>query len=157
VVYSTWILFESGRDQMKILKRLLILAIVLGVGGYALYHFGTGFASDKIVDYVNDEMGKSGQVEEARRQIAANPELKKFLEEGLENVDESTLVYKTKEEAVQDVIKKVGVSELMDLQSKISDGVTAEEQSEILAMLQKNLNEDEILALKYLANQELNR
>ncbi|RIW31834.1 hypothetical protein D3H55_14505 [Bacillus salacetis] len=142
---------------MKILKGILILAIVLGIGGYALYHFGTGFASDKIVDYVNDEMENAGQVEEAKRQIAANPELKKFLEEGLENVDESNLVYKTKEEAVQGVIKKVGISKLMELQSEVSDGVTAEEQTEILAMLQENLNEDEILALKYLANQELNR
>ncbi|MGF2618052.1 hypothetical protein FZC84_22505 [Rossellomorea vietnamensis] len=140
---------------MKILKVLVFVAIFLGVAGYAVYHFGTNMASDKIADYVNEEAANSGQLEEAKRQITANPELQEFLNEGVENVDESTLVYQTKEEAINGVIKKVGISELMNLQSKVSDGVTQEEQSEILAILEEKMSEEEILALKVLVNEEL--
>jgi hypothetical protein len=142
---------------MKFIKVFLFVAIFLGIAGYALYHFGTNMASDKIADYVNQESSNPGQLQEVKRQIAANPELQQFLSDGIENVDESTLVYQTKDEAINGVIKKVGISELVDLQSKVSDGVTAEEQSEILAMLEEKMSEEEILALKVLVNRELNR
>ncbi|MGD7024387.1 hypothetical protein ACQCVK_17450 [Rossellomorea vietnamensis] len=140
---------------MKFLKVLVITVLFIGIAGYAVYHFGTNMAMDKIGDYVDQESANPGQVEEVKRQIAANPELQQFLNEGVENVDESTLVYQTKEEAINGVIKKVGISELMNLQSKVSDGVSPEEQSEIIALLEEKMNEDEILALKVLANKEL--
>ncbi|MGD6802162.1 hypothetical protein [Rossellomorea aquimaris] len=140
---------------MKLLKVLVIAVLFIGIAGYAVYHFGTNMATDKIGDYVDQESANPGQVEEVKRQIAANPELQQFLNEGVENVDESTLVYQTKEEAINGVIKKVGISELMNLQSKVSDGVSPEEQSEIIALLEEKMNEDEILALKVLANKEL--
>ncbi|MGM0843587.1 MAG: hypothetical protein ACQEUT_01320 [Bacillota bacterium] len=140
---------------MKILKVFLFAVILLGVAGYAVYHFGTNMASDKIGDYVDQESANSGQLEGVKQQIAANPELQQFLNDGVENVDESTLVYQTKEEAINGVIKKVGISELMNLQSKVSDGVTEEEQMEILAMLEEKMSEEEILALKVLVNKEL--
>ncbi|TYS17816.1 hypothetical protein FZC78_08170 [Rossellomorea vietnamensis] len=140
---------------MKLLKILAIAVVVLGIAGFAVYHFGTNMAMDKIGDFVDQESANPGQVEEVKRQIAANPELQQFLNDGVENVDESTLVYQTKEEAINGVIKKVGISELMNLQSKVSDGVTPEEQSEIIALLEEKMSEEEILALKVLANKEL--
>ncbi|WP_113930627.1 hypothetical protein [Bacillus sp. P14.5] len=140
---------------MKVLKVLLFAVIFLGIAGYAVYHFGTNMASEKIADYVNEEAVNSGQLEDVKQQIAANPELQQFLTDGIENVDESSLVYQTKEEAINGVIKKVGISELINLQSKVSDGVTLEEQSEIIAMLEEKMSEEEILALKVLVNKEL--
>lgn len=140
---------------MKLLKISVIALIVLGIAGFSVYHFGTNMATDKIGDYVDQESANPGQLEEVKRQIAANPELQQFLNEGTENVDESKMVYQTKEEAINGVIKKVGISELMNLQSKVSDGVTPEEQSEIIALLEEKMSEEEILALKVLANKEL--
>ncbi|MGD6969451.1 hypothetical protein ACQCVP_24025 [Rossellomorea vietnamensis] len=140
---------------MKLLKILAIAVVVLGIAGFAVYHFGTNMAADKIGDFVDQESANPGQVEEVKRQIAANPELQQFLKDGTENVDPSSLVYQTKEEAINGVIKKVGISELMNLQSKVSDGVTPEEQSEIIALLEEKMSEEEILALKVLANKEL--
>ncbi|TYR75946.1 hypothetical protein FZC79_07215 [Rossellomorea vietnamensis] len=140
---------------MKLLKISAVVLIVFGIAGFAIYHFGTNMATDKIGDYVEQESANPGQVEEVKRQVAANPELQQFLKDGTENVDPSSLVYQTKEEAINGVIKKVGISELMDLQSMVSDGVTPEEQSEILALLEEKMSEEEILALKVLVNEEL--
>ena len=141
---------------MRILKGFFLVMFLIGTCGYAVYHFGTDVASDKIADYVDQEFENAEGIEEVKRQVASNPELQQFLLEGINNVDESTLVFKTKEEAVQAIIKKVGISNLMELQSMASDGVSQEEQSEILSMLEANLSEEEILALKVLANKELN-
>jgi divalent metal cation (Fe/Co/Zn/Cd) transporter len=140
---------------LRIFKGLMVVGILIGICAYAVYHFGINMASDKVVEYVNQELDP-GEMEEVKQVVAANPELQQFLEEGIADVDESMLVYQTKEEAIKAVVKKVGVSELMGIQSKVSDGLSTEEQSEILGMLQEKLSEEEILALKVLVNKELN-
>jgi cell division protein FtsX len=142
---------------MKLLRRLLYFVLFLGLIGYGVYYFGTNFASNKMMDYVSTELETSGEVESIKQQIAANPEIQAFLKEGTENVDENTLVYKTKEEATRGVVKKLGIKQVMDIQSKVSDGVTAEEKSEILNQLESELSQEEILALKVLAYKELNQ
>lgn len=104
---------------------------VLGVG---VYFIGKHFLSAKVADVVTEELENSGQLDEARRFVDQTPELKQMLESSA-NVDANTLPFTTKEEAVQTVVKKVGIRELQSIQSRYENGMSPAEQVQLIREL----------------------
>ncbi|MEK5231908.1 hypothetical protein MHB42_09045 [Lysinibacillus sp. FSL K6-0232] len=137
---------------MRILKFLVVLVIFLGIAGYGVLHFGTKFASEKIVDTLSTELENSGQMEEIKQTIENDPELKAFMEEA-QTVDSSTLPFTTKEEATKVLIQKVGITELNDIRVKLQDGSMTKEEA--LQQVQGKLSAEEIAALKVIVYKEL--
>lgn len=137
---------------MKFVKFSLITVVVIFVLGYAVYHFGTQVASDKLIDTVSTELESSGEIDSIKETIEKDPKLMSFIEEA-KAVDENTLPFQTKEEATKVLIKKVGINELNDIRKQVQEGTASKE--EILQEIQSKLSEEEILALKVIAYKEL--
>ncbi|WP_108670735.1 hypothetical protein [Peribacillus acanthi] len=137
---------------MKIIKFLLIPIVVLISIGYGAYYFGTNIASEKIMDVVSTELENSGQIEEVKKYVESDPELKQFIEEA-ETIDQKKLPFQTKEEATRVLIKKVGITKLQDIQAKVKKGSVTKE--EIIQDLESKLTEEEIMALKIIAYKEI--
>ena len=78
--------------------------------------------------------------------------MKKNLEEAA-RVKQDQLPFTTKEEATRVRIKRVGVSELRDIQTQVQEGTITKD--ELLQKAQEKLTEQEILALKVIAYREL--
>lgn len=139
-------------ETMKFIKFLLILFVFIGVIGYGVYHYGTKFASDKLVETISTELENNGQMEEIKNTIERDPQLKSFLEEA-KTVDSSTLPFTTKEEATKVIIQKVGISELNDIRVQLENGSITKEEA--LQKFQGKLTEEEIAALKVIVYKEL--
>ncbi len=122
--------------------------------GFAIFHFGTKFIADQVMDHVSAELENNGQLEEIKSAVQNDPQLMAFIEEG-KNADSSKLPFKTKEQAVRALVKKFNVSEIQELQSKAQSGLTAAEQQSLLNDLQSKLTDEELLALKMIAYKEL--
>lgn len=141
---------------MKLLRFIITLLMIIGAVGYGVYYFGTNIVSDQVVDAVYTELEESGQLEEVKQMINNDPEIKQFIEEAA-NVDESKLPVKTKEQATRLLIKKVGISELEDIQTKFQGGISEHEIEGLLKEMEEKLTAEEILALKVIAYKELNK
>lgn len=139
---------------MKFIKRFFSTIIIIAIIGFSIYHFGTKFIADKVMDRVSTELNNSGQLENIKKTIENDPELRAFLEEG-KNADLSKLPFQTKEQAIKALVKKFDVSELQELQSKAQGGLTAAEKQNLLTDIENKLTADEVLALKMLAYKEL--
>jgi hypothetical protein len=137
---------------MKIIKGLLITVIVLAILGYGVYHFGTKLASDKLMEVLSTELENSGELEKIKQTIESDPELMAFLEDA-ESVDEQSLPFTTKEEATRMLVKKVGITGLQNIQSKVQEGQISKE--ELLQEIEGKLSKEEITALKVIAYKEL--
>ncbi|HBT71554.1 MAG TPA: hypothetical protein DEB37_04570 [Lysinibacillus sp.] len=137
---------------MRFIKFLVVMIIFLGVAGYGVLHFGTKFASEKIVDTLSTELESSGQKEEIKNTIENDPQLKAYMEEA-KTVDSSTLPFTTKEEATKVLIQKVGITELNDIRVKLQDGSMTQEEA--LQMVEGKLSDEELAALKVIVYQEL--
>ena len=144
----------KGRASLKFLKVLFGTVITIAVVAFLVYHFGTKFIADKVMEQVSVELSDSGQLENIKQEIKNDPQLLAFIEEG-KNIDSSTLPFETKEQAVKVLIKKFNVSELQELQSKAQSGLTAAEQQQLLQDIENKLTDEELLALKVLAYKEL--
>ncbi|MBA9026965.1 hypothetical protein [Peribacillus huizhouensis] len=136
----------------KFLIFIVVLVVFVGVGGYAIYYYGTNLASQKLMDAVSTELENSGQTEKVKQFIENDSELKKFVEEAA-SVDDSSLPFTTKEEATRVLVKKIGVTKLLDIKAQAQEGTLSKE--EVLADLQGKLSEEELLALKVIAYKEL--
>ena len=137
---------------MRFIKFLVVIVIFLGVVGYGVLHFGTKFASEKIVDTLSTELENSGQKEEIKNTIENDPQLKAYMEEA-KTVDSSTLPFTTKEEATKVLIQKVGITDLNDMRVKLQDGSMTQEEA--LQMVEGKLSDEEIAALKVIVYKEL--
>lgn len=137
---------------MRLIKFLVVIAIFFGVVGYGVLHFGTKFASEKIVDTLSTELENSGQKEEIKNTIENDPQLKAYMEEA-KTVDSSTLPFTTKEEATKVLIQKVGITDLNDMRVKLQDGSMTQEEA--LQMVEGKLSDEEIAALKVIVYKEL--
>ena len=126
----------------------------MAIIGFSVYHFGTKFIADKVMDQVSTELNNSGQLENIKKAIENDPELRAFLEEG-KNADRSKLPFQTKEQAIKVLVKKFNVSELKELQTKAQSGLTAEEKQQLFNDIESKLTDEELLALKVLAYKEL--
>ncbi len=131
--------------------------IALGIIG-AIVYFGYPIAADlaldKSIDNMNSELDKNGNVNQIKAFIENDSQLASLIENDIKDIDESTLPFTTKEEAARTVIQKVGLGNLMEIQSKVSDGATEAEQQEIITMLEGKLTEEEMLAIKVIAYKE---
>ncbi|MEY2366210.1 hypothetical protein R6U76_09650 [Lysinibacillus capsici] len=137
---------------MRLIKFLVVIAIFVGVVGYGVLHFGTKFASEKIVDTLSTELENSGQKEEIKNTIENDPQLKAYMEEA-KTVDSSTLPFTTKEEATKVLIQKVGITDLNDMRVRLQDGSMTQEEA--LQMVEGKLSDEEIAALKVIVYKEL--
>lgn len=134
------------------MKKLIVVVLILGIIGYGIYYFGTNVASDKLVDSYTTELKESGQIHDVKAYIESDPELAEMVKEA-ESADESTLPFTTKGEASRVLIKKVGVTELQELQSQVQNGTASKE--EVLQILNEKLTDEEMLALQVIAYKEL--
>ncbi|ERN53575.1 hypothetical protein M3689_12070 [Alkalihalophilus marmarensis] len=136
----------------KSILYLLIVVFLLGGIGYGVYYVGTNIASKKITDDLQAELHNSGQLDEVRAYIENDPALQRYLEE-VRQADRDTLPFNTKEEATRVLIRKVGITDLLEMQSRVERGQMS--QQEIINELESSLTEDELLALKVIAYKEL--
>jgi hypothetical protein len=136
----------------KFVRFLFVFILLLGGLGYGAYYFGTNLASEKLMDTVSNELEHSGQIGQVKQYVENDPGLKRFLEEA-ETVKQDQLLFTTKEEATRVLIKRVGVSELMDIQTQVQEGTIT--RDEVIRKVQENLTEEEIVALKVIAYKEL--
>ena len=140
--------------RLKALKVLIAVAVIVVGLGYAVYHFGTGFIADEVMGKVAAELDASGELDNVRREVEKNPELKAFLEEG-KHADMTNLPFQTKEQATRVLLKKFDLSELNEIQIQVRQGMSSEEQVELFAKIESKLTEEEMLALKAIAYKEL--
>jgi hypothetical protein len=143
-----------GGKQMKLLKILILMLLIVGGVGYGIYYIGTNIASEKVMNVVTAELENSGQLNEIKQLVNNDPELKRFIEEGA-NVESSNLPFTTKEQATRVLIKKIGFSELQNIQSNAQKGMSNEEIQKLLIDIEGKLTDEEILALKVIAYKEL--
>ena len=134
------------------MKKFIITILILGLAGYGLYYFGTNVASDKVVESISTELEDSGQMNDIKAYVEADPELSNMVKEA-ETADESTLPFTSKGEATRVLIEKVGVTKLQKMQSDVKSGAATKE--EVMQVLKENLTEEEILALQVIAYKEI--
>lgn len=134
------------------MKKFIVVMLILGLAGYGLYYFGTNVASEKVVDSVSTKLENSGQMDEVKSFIENDPELVEMMKEA-ESADESQLPFTTKGEATRVLVKKVGVTKLQDMQTKVQNGTASKE--EVMQVLNENLTEEEMLALQVIAYKEI--
>ena len=125
--------------------------MILSVG---IYFIGKNFLLEKVADTAIEKLENNGQLDQVRNYLDQTPEIKGMLENSA-NVDPNTLPFTTKDQAIETVVKKVGVTKLLGLQSRFEKGMTESEQLEVLGELEGKLTADEMEALKYVIYQEL--
>ena len=137
----------------KFFKISAIIVILLGVAGYATWHFGTNFASEKIMVNVVSNLDDQ-KLNEVKSYIQNDPKLQKILSEAA-TTNPDTLPFQTKEEATRVLIRKVGVNTLLEIKEEVQNGTISKD--EVLSEIEGKLSEDEISALKYVLYKELNQ
>lgn len=140
---------------MRFLKGLFILMLLIGGIGYGIYYFGTNKISENVADSIYGELENTGQLDEIKQIVNNDPQVQQFIAEG--NIGTSNLPYKTKEQATRAIIQKVGIGELQNMQAKYQNGISANEINEILSSLEGKFTAEEMLALKVIAYEELNK
>lgn len=147
--------FIERNDVMKIIRKLFITMVVIVGIGYGLYYFGTNFLAEKAVDEMNSKLESSQHLENMKQFIASSPELQQFIDEGA-TITQENLPFHTKEEAVRELMTKFNLSEMKEMQEIITDGITVEDQKELLDKVENKLSTDELNALKVLLYNEMN-
>ncbi|WP_368504291.1 hypothetical protein AB3N04_19930 [Alkalihalophilus sp. As8PL] len=135
----------------KVVSALFILLLFIGGMAYGVYYIGTNIMSDKIANGLTSEFN-DGQRNEIRTYIDNDPDLRVLVEE-VAQVDESKLPFTTKEEATRVLIRKVGITELLNIQTKVEQGNVNPVQ--LIDDLHSSLTAEEIMALKVIAYKEL--
>lgn len=137
----------------KFLTITVIILVLLGAAGYAVWHFGTNIASDKIIEKVESTLDDEN-LEEVKSYIENDPMVQEIVSEAA-TTNPDTLPFQTKEEATRVLIKKVGVNRLLEIQEQVQNGSISKD--EVLSEIEGKLSEDEISALKYVLYKELNK
>ena len=137
----------------KFLTITAIILALLGAGGYAAWHFGTNIASEKIIEKVETTLDEEN-LEEVKSYIENDPTVQEIVSEAAAT-NPDTLPFQTKEEATRVLIKKVGITRLLEIQEQAQNGSINKDQ--VLAEIEGTLSEDEISALKYVLYKELNK
>ena len=137
----------------KFLTVTSIIFVLLGIAGYATWHFGTNIASGKIIDNVVSNLDNE-TLEEVKSYIENDSKVQEIITE-IASTNPDTLPFQTKEEATRVLIKKVGVNTLLDIKEEVENGSI--NKDEVLSVIEGKLSEDEISALKYVLYKELNK
>lgn len=137
----------------KFLTFTAIILVLFGAAGYAVWHFGTNIASEKIVEKVESTLDDEN-IEEVKSYIENDSTVQEIVSDAA-TINPDTLPFQTKEEATRVLIKKVGVNRLLDIQEQAQNGSISKD--ELLSEIEATLSEDEISALKYVLYKELNK
>ena len=137
----------------KVLTVTSIIFVLLGFAGYATWHFGTNIASGKIMENVVSNLDDE-TLQEVKSYIENDSKVQEIVSEAA-TTNPDTLPFQTKEEATRLLIKKVGVTRLLDIKEQAQNGSI--NKDEILSEIEGTLSEDEISALKYVLYKELNK
>ncbi|MFJ7735589.1 hypothetical protein ACIQ2D_04520 [Lysinibacillus sp. NPDC097287] len=137
----------------KFLTITAIILVLFGAAGYAVWHFGTNIASEKIIEKVESTLGDEN-LEEVKSYIENDSQVQEIVREAA-NTNPDTLPFQTKEEATRVLIKKVGINRLLEIQEQAQNGSISKD--EVLSEIEGKLSEDEISALKYILYKELNK
>lgn len=135
----------------KFLTITATILVIVGAAGYAVWHFGTNIASEKIVQQVEANLNDEDK-EEVKSYIAKDPKLQEIVNEAA-TTDPDSLPFQTKEEATRLLIKKVGINRLLAIQEQAQNGSMSID--EVVSEMEGTLTEDEISALKYVLYKEL--
>ena len=139
------------------MKKLLVIVttilVLLGAVSYAVWHFGTNIASEKIIEEVESSLDDES-LAEVKSYIESDSGLQEIVSE-VATTNPDTLPFQTKEEAIRVLIKKVGINRLLDIKEQAQNGSI--NQDELLAEIEGTFSEDEISALKYVLYKELNK
>ncbi|MEK4386345.1 hypothetical protein MKZ25_11110 [Solibacillus sp. FSL W7-1464] len=135
----------------KFLTITVIILVLLGAAGYAVWHFGTNIASEKIVEQVEANLNEEDK-EEVKSYIAKDPKLQEIVNEAA-TTNPDALPFQTKEEATRLLIKKVGINRLLTIQEQAQNGSISID--EVVSEMEGTLSDEEISALKYVLYKEL--
>lgn len=130
-----------------------MIALFVGIG-YGVYHYGTAYASEKVMEVVSTTLEDSGQLDQVKDYLRNDPTVQEFLAEGA-SVDESRLPFTTKEEAIRALVPKIGVSEVKQIRSAAQGGFTVAEQKSLLQNFEQKLSEDDMIGIKYVLYKEI--
>lgn len=139
---------------MKIIKIFFVTAMLLAAVVFGVYYIGSKFIADEVVEQVTAELDSNGQLDAVKQELQNDPQFQAFAAEGKAAKDRD-LPFRTKDQAVRVLIKKFSVSELAEVQSKMKEGMSAADQQELIERFGSRLSEDELLALKVLAYEEM--
>lgn len=134
---------------MRFFKILFMLFFIFVGIGYGLYEYGTKIASDKVVEVIAAEMEDHGRLHQLKQTLEQDVEVKQYVNQP------EHLPFSSKEEAMKKIIQKVGLSTIQEYQAKFQQGMTEQDIQEILENIEGKFSEEEILALKVIAYQEL--
>ncbi|MFJ7666620.1 hypothetical protein ACIQXI_05900 [Lysinibacillus sp. NPDC097195] len=137
----------------KFLTITAVILILIGVAGYALWHFGTNIASEKIIEKVESNLDNE-KLEEVKSYIENDSTVQDIVKEAA-TTNPDTLPFQSKEEATRVLIKKVGVTRLLEIQEQVQNGSISKD--EVLSEIEGKLSPEEISALKYVLYKELNK
>lgn len=133
------------------MKKFLFFLIILGVAGYAVWHYGTDFAAEKIMDKIQSSISNE-DLEKIKSYAKNDPRVQQILSDAA-NIDPDTLPFHTKEDATRVLIKKVGVNRLLEIKEQAENGTI--DKNQLLSEIEGKLSEDEKSAFKYVLYQEL--
>lgn len=137
------------------MKKFLIMTTIfltlLGAAGYAIWHFGTNMASEKIIEKMQATLDDEN-LAQVKSYIENDAQVQKIVSEAAAT-NPDTLPFQTKEEATRLVLTKVGVNRLLAIQEQAQNGSI--NQDDILSEIERTLTEEEISALKYVLYMEL--
>ncbi|MGI2327138.1 hypothetical protein [Planococcus sp. YIM B11945] len=136
---------------MKLMNAIVAFLLVVAAGGYALY-FGSNLVVDSAVEQATAKLENNGQLENMQSYIEGDPELAGFMEEA-KAAKESDLPFASKGDAAKVLVRKVGISELQQIQSGVESGSLS--LSDAIGKLDTHLSDNELLALKVVAYKEL--
>jgi len=137
----------------KFLTITAIILVLVAAAGYAMWHFGTNIASEKIIEKVESNLDDE-KLAEVKSYIENDSMVQEMVSEAA-TTNPDTLPFQTKEEATRVLIKKVGVTRLLEIQEQVQTGSISKE--EVLSEIEGKLSDDEISALKYVLYKELNK
>lgn len=168
---------------MRFLNLVVVFLIAFSLSGIALYAVGPNLSTQAVAERAFNELEKSGKMDEMVRQFEEDPDFGQYLQrfeeqqnaveaEGetgfvleeepeisgeqapriSQEATEEPLAFETKEDAASVMIKKVGFRNLLKMKNAVeNDAMTADE---VIAELDEDLSEEEMLALKVLVFKE---
>lgn len=141
---------------MKYVKWIGIPVILIVIVAVIAYQVGTSYVSNKVAEQVYQTLEENDEITTIMEEVKQNPRLEQLLSD-VDVVDDETLPFTTKEEATKVLMKKFSVGEIMDIQERVSDGLTIEDEKELLRTFEEKLSEEELLALKVIALKEFSK
>ncbi|KAA0549414.1 hypothetical protein FZW96_05760 [Bacillus sp. BGMRC 2118] len=138
---------------MKFVKWIGIPLVVVILIAAIAYRVGTNYISNQVAKQVYNSLEENGEINSIMEEVTRNPKLEQLLSE-VETVDDSALPFSTKEEATTVLMKRFTMNEILTIQSKITDGISIQDEEELLKTFQEKLTEEELVALKVIALKE---